>query len=697
MKKSLPSVCRVPCFCIFLMTAIVSGTCPASAADAVKPAGDLVHVPRWAIFYDFHTMPAQPDVGLNFDADDFAKRLERCGVDYTVFHARCNLGTAYYNTRVGIRHPSLKYDLFGKLTEACKRRNIAVTAYFNVGLSHEEGLLHRDWLVLTPDGYTYLPDRMSNFMRRMCYNTPYADHLIEMIREVVSQYPISGLFLDCMGVHQCVGVECVREMKKQGMDWNDPRQRETFALASQLKLAKRIRDAALAIKPGLLLYFNGVGFEDQQDIGSYLEFECLPTGGWGYEMLPVYSRYLRNLGKPVLNMTGRFHRSWGDFGGIRTEASLEYDCITGLANCMGSCVGDHWHPRGEANVAVFDLIERVYDHLHPLDPWLKDATAECDMAVVATKPRFGNALYGSTRLLGELKQQFDIVTEKSRWGRYRTLILPDYTYLTAGLKQKIENHIKDGGNLIASGWSGLDPDKKGFVLPEWGLDRGSDEENQAAQSGSIYANVPFYFRTGPEISAGMPDMPVNCYMPGLKVIPREGTKTLAKVVAPYFKWHWDGEHHFFYLPPDKEIDQPFVTRNGNVVHIARPVFTAYHEFAPVPVRQMIGNILGILNPDPLVRTTNLPSFARVTVTKQPGRRMVYVTGYVPERRGARIDMIEDIIEMRDVSISLKLDGRNPKKVYTAPSRTEIPFTVKDGYATAVLPPVKGWTVVVFEE
>lgn len=673
-----------------------AGWCGESGAPA-----KLIHEPRWAIFYDFHTMPAQPDVGLNFDADDFANRLGKCGVDYTVFHARCNLGMAYYDTKVGIRHPSLKYDLFGRLAEACQRRGIAITAYFNVGLSHEEGLLHRDWLALTPEGYTYLPDRMNHFMRRMCYNTAYADHLIEMIREVVSRYPVSGLFLDCMGPNACVGVECVREMKRQGIDWQNAVQRDAFARASQLRLARRIRAAALAIKPDLLLYFNGVGFEDQQDIGTYLEFECLPTGGWGYELLPVYGRYLRNLGKPVLNMTGRFHRSWGDFGGIRTEASLEYDCISALANGLGSCVGDHWHPRGEPNEAVFDLIGRVYGRLRPLDPWLKGARAECDMAVVATKPRFGNEVLGATRLLAELKQQFDVVTEKTRWGRYRTLILPDTTVLTDGLRDRVERHLKDGGSVIASGWSGLDPGRKEFVLQEWGVSRGPDEEQPVSPTGakptSFSTPLPCYFRPGPEIAAGMPDMPLNCYVPGLKVVPREGTRTLARAVAPYFPWHWDGEHHFVYLPPDRETEQSIVTRNGGVVHIARPIFTAYNDYAPVPLRQMVSNILASVHPDPLIRAANLPSFARVTVTGQPGRRMVYVTSYVPERRGAQIDMIEEPVELRDVSIGLRLDGRNVKKAYLAPSRTEVPLAIKDGYATAALPGVKGWAVVVFEE
>ena len=31
--------------------------------------------PKWYLFYDFHTMPACPDVGARFDADAFAGRL----------------------------------------------------------------------------------------------------------------------------------------------------------------------------------------------------------------------------------------------------------------------------------------------------------------------------------------------------------------------------------------------------------------------------------------------------------------------------------------------------------------------------------------------------------------------------------------------------------------------------------------------
>jgi hypothetical protein len=130
------------------MNSAVQPPCQRTAAPAEERSS--MHSPKWSIFYDFHTQVAQPDVGETFDADAFTGRLKQCGVDFIVFHARCNLGMAYYDTKVGIRHPSLQYDLIGRMSEACRKNGITLSVYFNVGLSHEEGLLHRDWLKVQP-------------------------------------------------------------------------------------------------------------------------------------------------------------------------------------------------------------------------------------------------------------------------------------------------------------------------------------------------------------------------------------------------------------------------------------------------------------------------------------------------------------------------------------------------------------------
>jgi len=653
-----------------------------------------MHHPKWGLFYDVHTMPACPDVGANFDAEAFTDRLKACGADYVVFHARCNLGMAYYNTQVGLRHPSLSYDLFGKLAECCRKKGIALTAYINIGISHEEALRHRDWTILTPEGYTYQPDRFDHGFRMMCYNTGYSDHVLSMIREILSGYPIAGLFLDCMHQRPCVGGECIREMKELGMDWRDDRQLRDFSRMSRIRMARRIAETAQAIKPDLLLYFNGVTYEDQQDIGTYLEFECLPTGGWSYESLPLYGRYLRTLGKPLLNMTGRFHRSWGDFGGIRTEASLEYDCLHGLALAMRTTIGDHFHPRGDLNHAVFDLIERIYGRLRKLEPWLDNARGAAEIGLVMPAEGFlreeesiagTTAVTGSVRIFAELKQQFDVLSYHHSWQGYRLLVLPDLLLLDERAIAKLRGHLQQGGAVLASGWSGADMQKERFALQEWGLRLEGED-----------ACEPAYLQAGEKIAEGMPDMPISFYERGVAIGALEGTQVLGEIVAPYYNRHWDGEHAFMYLPPDKNTGRPAVTCRGDIVHVSHPLFTIYANHAPVPMRQLTANLLALLLPNPMVRTAGLPSFARVTVTSQPGRRMVHLLAYVPERRGS-IDMIEEPIELHDIAVSLRAVSSRCTRVYLAPTGEELPFTIAEGYIQVKIPKMSGYAMAVFEE
>jgi len=661
-----------------------------------------MHEPKWCLFFDFHTMPACPDVGAKFDMDAITDHIKSCGVDYIVFPARCNLGVAYYNTEVGIRHRSLTYDLYGKLAEACAARDIAITAYINVGLSHEEALLHREWCVLTPEGYVYRPDRLNHFFRNMCYNTGYGDHVVEMAKEVVSRYPTAGLFLDCMHTTPCVGVECIREMKERGMDWKDDQQLYDFSYMTQVRMARRIADATKAINPELLLYCNGIDYEAQDDIGTYLEFECLPTGGWGYESLPMGARYLRTLGKPVLNMTGRFHRSWGDFGGIRTEPSLEYDCLYGLANGMRTTIGDHFHPRGDINWAAFNMYKRLYDRLRQLEPWVDGAEPVVDAAALQLAPYPGykyrspakrelfgrsfNAMKGASRVLCELKQQFDIVSHFADWDKYQLLVLPDFVTLDDETTKRVRKHLDAGGAVLSTGWSGLDPDEQQFVLDDWGLSYDGPDPFD-----------PAFVKFGEALSAGMPDMPVTLYDRGTAVTAAPGTDVLAHIIAPYYNRHWDGEHGFLYMPPDRLTERPAATISGRVAHVSHPIFTTYFNCAPIPMRQLVANLLERILPRPLLRTSNLPSFARATVTAQPSRRMVHLLSYVPERRGASVDMIEEPIEVRNVDVALRLDERPPQRVYLAPSEQDLEFSVVDGYVQVRVPEMRGYALVVFEE
>ena len=651
-----------------------------------------MHEPKYCLFYDNHTMPACPDVGENFDAELFTDRIKNCGVDYLTFHARCNMGMAYYDTKIGIKHPSLKYDLFGRLAEACQRKDIALTAYLNGGISNEEGLRHREWTTLLFDGREYREPRFTPYVRTMCYNSPYRDHLIAMVEEIARNYPVAGFFIDCLAGYPCVCPVCVKAMKERGIDWKIEKEVEKFSEFSAIRLSRDIAQAAKAVNPELLLYFNGPSYEEQAEFGTYLECECLPTSFWGYEFLPLMSHYMRTIGdKPVLNMTGRFY-DWGDFGGLRPEAAIKSELLYGLANGMRPNIGGHFHPRGDLETAVLDRIKKIYTELQTMEPWFDHAINLTEIAVVAATKSIHEfccrkSLSGTVRMLCELKQQFDIVTEFSDWSKYQVLVIPDDVIFSAETTRRVKAHIAAGKAVISSGISGMNPDKTQFVLQqEWGI----KFEKECAFD-------PAYFAVGKNFNQGLPDMPLSLYSSGIEVEALPGTSTEAYLTKPYYNRHWDGEHAFFYNPPDKVTDKPALTICAKVAHFSHRIFSGYNLQSSVELRRLFASVLEKFLPEPLLKTENLPSFARAFVTEQPGRRIVHILAYVPELRGETTQMIEEPITVLNVKIAMRLDGKTPEQVYIAPSRQRLNFDVCDGYIEAVIPVVYGYSMMILED
>lgn len=646
--------------------------------------------PQRAIQLDFHTMPGIHDIGRDFDADEFADTLQSAGVEYINVFARCNLGFAYYPTKIGIVYPGLKVDLLGRMVSACHRRKIQVVAYFNAGLDHEHALRHRDWCKVNRDGQVYEMNQMGHFFRRLCLNTGYRPHLLAMVAEVMNRYPVDGFFLDCFSFTPCYGVECLDGMRRLGMDPMDDRAVTDYCWRITELFVKEVQRL---VKPrGLNLYCNGVPYDRQS---THIELEVLPTGGWGYDVLPFVIRYARTLGKPYYLMTGRFHESWGDFCGLRPEPSLQFDCYNSIANGGTCSVGDHLHPRGKLIPAVYRTIRNVFAETARLDPWTANARPLTEMAILA--PPLKNypgrydfsleSIQGATRILVELKQQFDIIDGDAALARYRVILLPDQMTVDQGLRRKLTDHLWRGGMLISSAYAGMNPKKTGFALGAYRL---------AFQGPEPY--TPTFFKTAREVSRDLPDMLVTIYDPGIAMQARKGAKVLAELWKPYFNVKsWDRYHENLYTPPEKSTGRPALVRCGNVFHFSFPIFASYFEHAVVAYKHLLRNCLEQAFPRPLVKVEGFPSFGQATVTVQGKRRMVHLLTYVPELRGKRAQIVEEPIEVRDVRLDLRKDGRPVHRVYRAPGREPLDFESDDGYLTTTVPLVRGYQMVVFEE
>jgi len=650
---------------------------------------------KYALFYDFHTMATLPDVGADFDVEAFTDQVKSCGVDFLTWHARCNQGNAYYDTAEGFRHPSLKFDLIRRLGEACRRKGIRLSVYFNGYYSDEELLRHRDWMAISPKGEILRgyggPGGFSGpWARGACYNSPYREHLKKMVREVLDRYPVDGFFFDCLYTRVCICEHCVREMKERGLDCSDTDAVARFGLFSVQRLCRELAEMIRSVKPDSLLFFNARPFEEIADAASHLECECLPTAQWGYESLPVYAHYMRTVarGKPILNMTGRFN-DWGDFGGLRTAEGLEYDLFYGAANGMRPDIGGHFHPRGDLDLPVFDRIREVYRNLQQYDEWVLGAVNEPEIALVyrcagsANRPT-GTAVTSAVRMLTELKIQFDLVTEFASWERYRLLIFPDDMLFSEETAARVRAHLARGGKVLATSRSGLDESETRFALAEWPVQ----------YQGPLRCD-PLYFMPRGPLAESLPEMPLSVYAAGSEVKPVGNARCEMFMVKPYFRFGWDGLRSNYYNPPQEVAPEPFLVRSEKILYCSAELFTGYAKRAPKQLRQLLGNAISALLPDLKLLAPELPSFARAFVQRNGNLELVHLLAYCPEGRGASA-AVEDRIPLLDSKLALRTDGRRIRRVYLAPDRRELPFEVQENYCKVCLPTIVGYGLVVFE-
>ncbi|MBR2365207.1 MAG: alpha-L-fucosidase, partial [Lentisphaeria bacterium] len=627
-----------------------------------------------------------------FDAELFAENLVRCKVNFITWCARCNQGNAYYNTKFGYKHPALKRDLLKEVIDSCHKRGIAVSAYFNGGLSDEEFIHHPEWCRTAPEGHHYMPNRVSVENRAACYSSPaYREHLFNMAREVLVDYKADGIFLDCMGFYYtCVCPHCVEEMRKKGLDWQNPDHHFIHTKEAIISFGRELHKVVKECNKDARFFMNGALMEPMIGYNTQMECECLPTTKeLGYDYLPVQAHFLRTIagGNEVLNMTGRFY-NWGDFGGLRKEEGLEYDLLYGMANGMVPEVGGHFHPRGDMDQPVFDLLEKVYGTLQTYEEWTEGAVNTPEVGIVANdgvELRDSHIMKSAVRMLTELKYQCDAITPSSAgWEKYKVLIFADRVIFTEEILAKVRAHLAKGGKIIATGKSGIAPDGKSFPLEGWPL----------AEPGEGKYD-PLYFHPEGRFAQGLQDMPLSLYAKGISAAPAPGAAMEMRCVKAFFNKGFDGIRTSWYCPPEGKTSTPFIAVKGNIVCITGNFFEGYYNRCPYQLKLLMGNIMNDLLPDPVFKHENLPSFARVFVQKKDGNNLVHLLAYTPELRGAAI-ALEEKSYLVDSRISLYTGEGKVKKVRSCPDGEEFAFSVENGYCSVTIPLIHGYKLLSFE-
>lgn len=66
-------------------------------------------------------------------------------------------------------------------------------------------------------------------------------------------------------------------------------------------------------------------------------------------------------------MTGRFHKTWGEFGGYKHPNALRYEVSLAAAMGAKSSIGDQLHPDGMMDMKTYEMIGKAYAELEQKD------------------------------------------------------------------------------------------------------------------------------------------------------------------------------------------------------------------------------------------------------------------------------------------------------------------------------------------
>jgi hypothetical protein len=665
--------------------------------------GPSFSLPFRQVHLDFHTAPQIPAIGSEFDASEFARVVKEAHVNSVTVFAKCHHGHLYYETDRPERHPGLSpdLDLTQAQVEALHAQGIRAPLYISLQVDEYAANLHPEWVARNPDTsqVKWANGVFGAGWQILDMSSPYQDYVAGQVAEILAKFrPVDGVFYDMCWDQPSVSKWAIAGMQSQELDPENENDRWLYARQVALAYMKRFYALTKESSPQATVYFNSRPLFNLTEDIQYLEqveIEALPTGGWGYMYFPINVRYARTFPRPYLGMTARFHRSWGDFGGLKPYPALEYETSQMMAHGARCSIGDQLHPRGRLDRAAYELIGRVYQRVAARQPWLEGVTPLCEVglfqrptSILRTTQATSLSDEGATRMLTQLKTQFDVVQSTSDLGRYALLILPDGILLDQALIQRLQAYLKNGGRLLATGASGLSLDGSQLLIPELGL---------YPQGLSPFTTTYFRFEAGFEAGASPTDHVM--YERGMRVLPATEAQVAARLVEPYFERAWDHFSSHRQTPPERVTPYAAALLHRNTGYISYPVFQAFAQHGNLPFRWLVQVLLDRLLPQPLLRMPGAPSGLEATLMRQGTgsavRTILHLLYYPAERRARDLDIIEDIIPLYDLPLSLKLPVA-PQSVYLAPERSPLDFDYADGRLSLILPEMRGHAMVVFE-
>ena len=640
---------------------------------------------------DFHTSEYIENIGEEFDAEQFKAALKLGHVTSVTLFGKCHHGYTYYPSKISMMHPHLKFNLLKAQVDAAHELGLKTPIYLPIGWSVKDAEDHPEWLAKDFNSgeiyyYRYDPNAKPTDVKPMCswkVLCPvggYKKQLLALTKEICEEFaPIDGLFYDIVFLGDACGCDaCKRGMRVRGYNENSFEDAKKYYIETRQELLKELSDIVRGYNPAATVFFNGgaeINYPMYHDYQSHFELEDLPSVWGGYDRLPVRAKYFtQKQKKQTIGMTGKFHTSWGEFGGFKRTEALKYECANMLALGAGCSVGDQLHPSGKMDMETYRRIGHVYEYIEKIESYCVNMNEATNFGFVMSMDTTENE--GVSKMLMETQRGFVLVLEDTDISKLQCVMVPNHANMTAVLLKKLKDFHKNGGKLLLIGDAVCHFEDLGIRYLGH-----SEYDMDYIATGHSMINL---------------DSPLLAYSSAYIVEINENYTVLADVYEPYFSRTYEKYCSHRNTPNQtQKAYYPAAVCNGQVAYIAHNIPQIYYDYGSSYHRDYFMAVLKTLLPNDVCEVVGLMSCGRMRLTENEKYYALHLFYASPVSRGEAC-VIEDIPELYNIKVTLHID-REISSVVKVPQNEDIAFTQGDGKLEFTVDKMKNHQLIVINK
>lgn len=569
----------------------------------------------------------------SLDVSDEVRDLLEMNADSLMVFCMSISGYMFYDSKVGLRHPTLKYDYTKRMIDLGHQKGIAMELYVPTMWGDYLIREHPSWGIRTSHGklYTaayggYHPDP----------NSPAADWYVAVINELIPAYKGDAFFADGVTFLKYGQSDyTVRKFKQEtGRDYpasldRDPDWRGT--LRWEVKQIEnywhKLRDAVKSRDPRVQVTFNGPGPEiampGRAGVGSFVpepphldqetDYVFTEAGSTG-----EFADWTRGIAYPKpFRVTFKNRYSILDPFNIE-EVRARVGRTLGIGGLPYRY--DRTSVNGKPDPYFVESWGIVNEEIRKKTPYVRGAEPLKYVGIVSSEPTMyyrgrsdrgchSSDLIGALRMLDALHVQHEVVADwnlKSNFLKsYQLLILPNIACISDEQVATLRQYVNDGGCLLATAETSL-YDADGNTRPDFALGdvlgvRIDEVPTNAIQTEN--SKLPTY------INAAQLKGPIFDHLPPTNlIIPGDSTYVQAisgEPAAPLVNDAGTPAHSPFHVTKRAAVEVNHFGK-GKTVYFAGSIFgeSAWHSECSEGVQwvgRLVANTIRFLAPNPPFR------------------------------------------------------------------------------------------------